>query len=109
MAFKNRIGYHILVVYVFLLFSLIYFLPFLTKESDWGYHDWDMILNEWFYWRKTIIEFHQIPLWDPYFCGGLSFISDPFFPHFSPTMLLPTLLNPIAAIKINAVISMVIG
>lgn len=100
---------HIFVIILFLIISLFYSYRFLIKDANWGYHDWDMILSERAYMRETIFKYHQIPLWNPYFCGGNSFIGDPLFPTLSLSLILPVLFPPITGMKINLVIFLVIG
>lgn len=38
--------------------------------------------------RLSVARFHQLPLWDPYYCGGLSGVGTPSARFVSPTFLL---------------------
>jgi hypothetical protein len=38
--------------------------------------------------RKTIADFHQLPIWNPYYCGGITMIGNPQTTFLTPTFLL---------------------
>lgn len=53
-----------------------------------GISDWDYYFSYHTNLRRTIVEFHQFPLWNPWICGGTAALGDPEFPVFTPTFLL---------------------
>ena len=57
---------------------------FLWSPGQLGISDWDYYFSYHTALNKTITEFRQFPLWNPYICGGTSAIGDPEFPVFSP-------------------------
>ncbi len=40
-------------------------------------YDWDVWLSTLWVARHSIIRFHQLPLWNPYECGGIPLLADP--------------------------------
>jgi hypothetical protein len=65
-------------------------------EWDWGHH--------LFYYevaRKSILEFHQIPLWNPYHCGGNVMLANPQSVFLSPSFIFVLLFNTVRGIKIS--------
>ena len=50
--------------------TLIYVWPILRTGNNWGVHDWDQHLFYHAVPRTTILEYGQIPLWNPYECGA---------------------------------------
>jgi hypothetical protein len=49
---------------------LIVVSPLLAHPWTLGEHDWDQMNTQREVVAKTILRFHQFPLWDPYDCGG---------------------------------------
>ncbi len=43
--------------------------------------------------RKTLLDFHELPLWNPYYCGGLYGLGAPQARFASPTLLLTALFG----------------
>ncbi len=75
----------------------MYLSPILKNINNWGPGDWD---QHFFYnevARKTILEFHQFPLWNPYYCGGnvmLANVQSGFLtPFFIPILLFGTVIG----------------
>jgi hypothetical protein len=44
--------------------------PWLSQWSTFGFHDWDVQTAHRYLVRKTLLEDHQFPFWNPYACGG---------------------------------------
>ncbi len=72
-------------------------------------NDWDTHLEiRWapFY---TILHFHQLPLWDPYRCGGMPLLGHPQSAMLTPFLLLDLLLTPIVSTHLAIVIHIAIA
>jgi hypothetical protein len=85
--------------------------PLLAHPWTFGQHDWDQMNTQREVVVKTILRFHQFPLWDPYECGGHpawgSLESDPIVVSpWLPAYLLAPL--PIA-IRVEIVLSALWG
>ena len=59
--------------------------------------------------RITVVKFHQIPLWDPYYCGGIPALSTPSAHFASPTFLLTLLFGTLRAESLIAFAMTVVG
>ena len=84
-------------IYLFFLFSY------------WGILDWDQHLFYHAVPRKTLLEHHQFPLWNPYYCGGTVMLANPQSRFLSPTFLLILLLGEVKGIKLEIWLHLVIG
>lgn len=52
-----------------------------------GSHEWDQSFARHEFQRRAILEYHQIPLWGPYFCGGEPWLAHPDSDFLSPFFL----------------------
>ncbi len=68
--------------------------PLFREVTSWP-RQWDAR----YFWfllevdRTTILQHHQLPLWNPYYCGGASHLANAQSSSFSPFNLLPLLLG----------------
>ncbi|MEO8799975.1 MAG: hypothetical protein ABI551_18910, partial [Polyangiaceae bacterium] len=73
----------------FLLLSLIVAWPLLSSAGSLNsYRDEHPLVQYEEAARKTVVDFHQLPLWDPYYCGGIDALGTPQSRFVSPTFLL---------------------
>src|SRR3989344_1624373 len=100
MGIKKFFKIHRIPLFIFSIISILYILPIFFQINSIGIQNWDL----WTFYneaaRKSIIEFHQLPLWNPYYCGGNILLSHPESQVFSPTFLLILLLGTIPGIKV---------
>lgn len=54
--------------------------------------------------RRSIAWFHQVPLWNPYGCGGEVLLANPQSEVASPTFLLPLLFGTALGIKLTLLV-----
>ncbi len=59
----------------------------------WGISDWDYYFSLHETIRRTVVDYHQLPLWNPYTCGGTAALADPEFSLFTPTFVLELLFG----------------
>jgi hypothetical protein len=59
--------------------------------------------------RLSVVRFHELPLWDPYYCGGESGLGTPQAWFVSPTFLLTLLFGTLIGDALIAVVMTVIG
>ncbi len=77
-------------LFIFLIFILsvlwwaTVFSNFQTIDRD----DWDKLLTYHELQRKTIIDYHQFPLWNPYISGGEPWLAHPYSNFLSLYFLL---------------------
>jgi len=77
---------------IFLLYSLLAFLSFPTFGEWGGETDFVPYIFSSAA-RETILQYHQIPLWNPYTLGGISQVSAPLAGQFQPFFLLHLLFD----------------
>ncbi|HEY3343738.1 MAG TPA: glycosyltransferase family 39 protein [Anaerolineaceae bacterium] len=60
--------------------------------------------------RQSILQDHQLPLWNPYFFTGLPFVADPMFHSFNPIISIPVLILGVwDGFKVGLLISFMLG
>jgi len=94
----------------FLLFIAIYFCaPVLRSGDKLGTSDWDQLLSLQEVPRKTIMEFCQFPLCNPYSCGGMSLIGNPQARSFSPATIYSLVFGSMYGLKLEICAHLFIG
>lgn len=93
----------------FLAAAIIYISPLFKSITNWGQMDWDQFT----FWnavpRKTILTYHQFPLWNPYANGGNVLLAHPHSSFLSPFYLLVLFFGPIIGIKLQILLFVIIG
>ena len=105
--FKKNEIFLSLAISLFLAF--FFTIPIFFHFSYWGIQDWDQHLFYHVVPRKTLLEYHQIPLWNPYYCGGTVMLANPQSRVLSPTFLLILLFGEVKGIKLDIWLHLVIG
>jgi hypothetical protein len=59
--------------------------------------------------RISVAKFHQLPLWDPYYCGGISGLGTPSARFASPTFLLTLLFGTLRADALIVMAMTIVG
>lgn len=98
--FMRDYGQHGLLSLGFLLISFLFCFPLMSGIDLLGRGDWDYFFALYEVAYKTIREYHQIPLWNPYSSGGMSFIGNPQQGGFSPIMAVVLLWGPVVGLKL---------
>src|ERR1039458_614069 len=84
---------------VSLALGFLFSYPLLTALSvPSGFLDWDFHLAFSWVQYDTIWRFHQIPLWNPYKCGGIPALGNPQDRILTPFTLVHLLAGPIAGL-----------
>ena len=94
---------------IFTIISLIVLFPIFTNISYLGTADWD---QHFFYNavpRKTILTYHQIPLWNPYYCGGNVLLAHPESAFLSPFFIFILLFGTVIGLKLQILFHMILG
>ncbi|OGY30637.1 MAG: hypothetical protein A2805_02105 [Candidatus Andersenbacteria bacterium RIFCSPHIGHO2_01_FULL_46_36] len=91
------------------LITPIALLPMLLSYGDLGISDWDYYFSMHTNIRETITNYHQLPLWNPYTCGGTSALGDPEFPALSPLFLLELIFGTPTGLRLSIVVSTALG
>src|SRR3989344_4404951 len=80
---------------------------FWFSEGALGIADWDYYFSLHHFYRETILTYHQLPLWNPWTCGGSAALGDPEFPLFSVTFLLELLFGIPIGLRLSIYASVV--
>lgn len=95
-AYQHGIAIAILIVLAPLAVS-----GFWLPENHWGVGDWNYRFSQHEIYRRTIREFSQFPLWNPYTCGGTAAFADPESSLLNPLTLLELALGIPRGIKLH--------
>lgn len=109
MNLKDAFGSIWLALGVFLGIALALYYPNLIYLQRWGAGDWDQhfLYNAVPY--ETIRSFHQLPLWNPYLCGGNVLLAQPESVWLSPFFILVLIFGPVVGLKIQIIVHLVLG
>lgn len=91
------------------LFVLILFSPYLIFYDTVPLRDWGYFNGLSYFINLSILHYHQLPLYDPYICGGMDVLTNPQSYIFSPLILLNFIFNPYLANLFSLMICAVIG
>lgn len=83
--------------------------PILSNTDYWGPQDWDQHLVYNAVPVHTLLQFQQIPLWNPYVCGGMPMMAYPQSRCLSPTVVLLLLFGTVLGIKLEIVLYFIVG
>src|SRR3989344_2622970 len=94
----------VLIVLSITLFILVFKNPFYLGFQDWDQHYAFAYAN-----NLALIKYNQLPLWNPYHCGGISQVGNPQNNFFSPFYLPVFLFGPVIGFKFQFYIFMFAG
>jgi hypothetical protein len=58
---------------------------------------------------ESVLRYHELPLWNPYYCGGMYALGAPEVSFVSPTFLLSLVFGPARAVPMTAFVMTVLG
>ena len=105
---KSRPKWVALLIFLGLV-AFVYTYPIFLNVENWGIQDWD---QHFFYHavpRASLLEYGQIPLWNPYSMGGAVLLANPQSRVLSPTFLLVLAFGPVIGLKIEIWLHVVLG
>jgi len=71
--------------------------------------DWDYFGEQLWAAERTLLYYHQFPMWDPYRCGGTPLFASPFLALLSPFGLLRVILPPMMGLHLQVPIYLALG
>jgi hypothetical protein len=91
-------------------FALVFSWPMLGHLATPGtLSDWDMLLGLKWAAYETIVKYHQLPLWNPYRCGGLAMLGNPQSQIVSPFFPLTLLFNPFLGTHLQMIVCLAVA
>ena len=103
LRFKTSLK-HFIAFFTLLLLTLYFCYPITRDLQNIGYWDWDHHL---FNHQVPIVSlklFGQLPLWNPYYCGGHVLWQNPQVRFFTPMFIFHLFFGPVLAIKIEIIL-----
>ena len=84
----------VVVLPLFAALALAFTSPLWEHPQNLGHGDWLWYHFMWESARKTLVDFHELPLWNPFYCGGNVALANPagvgLSPLHWPLLALPT-------------------
>jgi hypothetical protein len=77
--------------------------PIVSSGTAFGIDDWDQQLFYAEAARRSIAVYHQLPLWNPWYCGGSPLLANPSSTFFDPWFLSSLALDVVRAGKLGVV------
>jgi hypothetical protein len=93
----------------YLALSAAFAAPLFAVPNGTGWMDWDFNLFLHGAVLKSVIEYGQLPFWNPWGCGGNVLLANPQVALLSPTYLFAAVMSLPLAMKINIVVYYWIG
>ncbi|GAB4458540.1 MAG: hypothetical protein Kow0031_38890 [Anaerolineae bacterium] len=108
-SLSGRGGKTIALALFFAAIALLYTLPIFRHPTWWGAQDWDQHMFYHDVPRQTLLEYGQIPLWNPYYMGGVPLLANPQSRLLSPSFGLVLLFGVEAGLKLDIWLHVVIS
>lgn len=89
--------------------SLIFLYPIFKNQENWGGRDWYFFQTLSGVARESILEYHQIPLWNPYQMGGIPLLANPQSTFLSPSFIFIILFGVILGQKLQVLAYLILG
>src|SRR3989442_14791319 len=74
-------------------------LAMVCSGSRWGREDWDYFAHHYEAMRRTVVEYGQVPWWNPWSCGGIPLTANPQIGLVSINFPLVLVLGTYAGLK----------
>ncbi|MDZ4694771.1 MAG: hypothetical protein SGI86_06440 [Deltaproteobacteria bacterium] len=92
-----------------IVFALLFGSGFSRCRDCVGDGDWDYFVAQSLAARRSVLEFGQLPLWNPFQCGGMPLAGNFQSRVFSPSFLGVLALGPIVGTRIMALLLLALG
>jgi hypothetical protein len=89
--------------------SLIFCWPLFEHPQALGTNDWDQHLFYYGVVLKNVVEYGQMPFWNPWYCGGNVMWQNPQIAVLSPVYPLSLMMSLPLAMKVNIVLHYWVG
>jgi hypothetical protein len=94
---------------LYLALSVVFCWPLFAHPQALGTNDWDQHLFYYGVVLKNVVEYGQLPFWNPWYCGGNVMWQNPQIAVLSPVYPLALVVSLPLAMKINIVLHYWIG
>src|SRR4051812_25067636 len=83
--------------------------PVLSSGDAFGINDWDLQLLYGEAARRTLLVYHQLPDWNPWYCGGSALLANPSSTFLNPLFVLSLLFDVVHGAKLEVFAHLVIA
>src|SRR5712692_9542796 len=91
-------------------FALLFCYPLLPHlNAPTAFADWDIWLGTEVAAVRSLVQFHQLPMWNPYECGGNPLLGNPQSSFLTPWFLLILFFGPAAGLYLSIIIHSVVA
>ncbi|MFH1126401.1 MAG: hypothetical protein V1703_04700 [Candidatus Altiarchaeota archaeon] len=97
------------VLVFFFILACGFLLPIFENIGYWGRGDWDAFYSLNYAPLTSFLDYHQLPLWNPYMCGGMTSIGDPEVSFYSPQVIPLLLFGLTAGIRLNILLHLTLA
>jgi hypothetical protein len=101
---KSPVAARVWIVALYGAASYAFCSPLFAQPSALGVYDWDQHLFYYGSVLKSIVEYGQLPFWNPWYCGGNVLWQNPQIALLSPAYPLTALMPLALAMKINVLL-----
>ncbi|HUO05331.1 MAG TPA: hypothetical protein VMU16_09055 [Candidatus Binataceae bacterium] len=89
---------------VALILAIAFGYPLIRQlDSPGVFHDWDFSLQLQWAAYYSIVHFDQLPLWNPWKCGGMPLLGNPQSHFLSPWFLLTLAFGPVVGLHLEVI------
>ncbi len=106
---KKQMSHPVFMLIYLTAIGLIFTTPIFKNFEYWGFHDWDYHAFIREVSRTTILQYHQIPHWNPYNSGGNILLANWSSGFLSPSFIIVLWFGAIKGTKILIVTHTIIG
>jgi hypothetical protein len=92
-----------------LALSVVFLSPIFSHFSNWGSQDWDQHAFYHEAARVSLLQYGQLPQWNPYYCGGADLLANPQSRVLGPTFPIVLLFGSVFGLKIEMVLFAFVG
>ncbi len=91
-----------------LILAIIFCYPLvLNLATPAMFNDWDFSMQLQWTAYDSIVHFHQLPLWNPFKCGGMPLFGNPQSHFLTPWFILTLLFGPIIGLHLEVIIAFI--
>src|SRR5262245_47585684 len=94
---------------LFAVLSVLFTWPLLRHIHFWGIQDWDYNYFKQAAAARTMIEYGQLPLWNPWYFGRTPMLGDPESRIFYPTFPIYLVRDAVSGLKLEVALHYFIG
>ena len=91
-------------------FALTFAWPILGHLGQFSaFHDWEFATELHWVPYYTVVHYHELPLWNPYKCGGMPMLGNPQSRILTPFFLIHLLAGPILGAQLEIILHLALG